>query len=144
MVVHDKLSSALRTFATANPFSTLEESGRVLSTLLSNLAREDTPKFRRVNLTNAKIKAAVLGAAVGVSALVGAAVAAASGSASLVASSNASAAARAGDELAFECLSHVALMSARGARALAASRRERGAGAGAGMTCLRRGGGQLV
>ena len=63
MVVHDKLSSALRTFATANPFSTLEESGRVLSTLLSNLAREDTPKFRRVNLTNAKIKAAVLGAA---------------------------------------------------------------------------------
>lgn len=57
------LSSALRTFATANPFSTLEESGRVLSTLLSNLAREDTPKFRRVNLTNAKIKAAVLGAA---------------------------------------------------------------------------------
>jgi hypothetical protein len=63
VVEHDKLSSALRTFATANPFSTLEESGRVLSTLLSNLAREDTPKFRRVNLTNAKIKAAVLGAA---------------------------------------------------------------------------------
>lgn len=57
------MEAACTAFATSNPFSTLVESGRILSTLLSNLAREDTEKFRRVNLTNAKIKAAVLGAA---------------------------------------------------------------------------------
>ena len=46
--------------ANVHALPTLLESGRVLSTLLNNLAREDTPKFRRVNLLNAKIKSAIV------------------------------------------------------------------------------------
>ena len=46
-------------FVTSNSAAVLTEAVKILATLLSNLAKEDNAKFRRVNLQNAKIKAAI-------------------------------------------------------------------------------------
>ena len=53
----DAVADACQAFVSANPSNA--EAIRIVSTLLTNLAREDIPKFRRVNLQNAKIKACV-------------------------------------------------------------------------------------
>ena len=63
------LASACAAFVRDNPASVLAESVRIVATLLSNLAKEDNAKFRRVNLQNAKIKAAVVSAKGAVSVL---------------------------------------------------------------------------
>ena len=47
---------------TANPPTVTSDCCRILNTLLGNLAREDSEKYRRINLANAKIKAAVVSA----------------------------------------------------------------------------------
>ena len=47
-------------FVKSNPATTLTDSAKIISTLLNNLAREDSAKFRRVNLQNARVKAAVV------------------------------------------------------------------------------------
>ena len=61
MDVSDSASSPLATAcaAFASALSGDVETVRILVTLLSNLAKEDTAKFRRINLQNAKIKAAI-------------------------------------------------------------------------------------
>mmetsp|Transcript_41205 Transcript_41205/g.134101 ORF Transcript_41205/g.134101 Transcript_41205/m.134101 type:complete len:385 (-) Transcript_41205:78-1232(-) len=53
------MSDICARYAEENTREALSGSARILSTLLGNLAREDTPKFRRVNLQNAKIQQSV-------------------------------------------------------------------------------------
>ena len=52
------LADGCAAFAASLNFDT--DPVKILSTLLSNLAKEDTAKFRRINLQNAKIKAALV------------------------------------------------------------------------------------
>ena len=54
----DALADACLTFS-RNSFPVLSTSAKIVSALLSNLAKEDTVKFRRVNLDNTKVKAAM-------------------------------------------------------------------------------------
>ncbi|KAL1524177.1 hypothetical protein AB1Y20_019086 [Prymnesium parvum] len=54
------LLAAARRIVTSNPQATASECLRILNALLQNLARENTAKYRRIHLSNARVQAAVV------------------------------------------------------------------------------------